>query len=174
MFYSANGTFTKKRSNKRIIEGMSDVESDNSHHHTHYHDELINKDSQLSVEINELNGEVSELEENVNQLSNNDATIVQQNNEMLTKIQELETTNQQLTEQVTSLQEQINAIQDNYIGHNDPITIRYPGLEFRRLENSNNNAKFLDGTRGNKQVLIIESCKQTSTGDNHQCVDVDV
>lgn len=154
MFYSANGKFTKIKSNKKIIEGMTDVDPDSSHYHTHHHDELTNKDNELSTKITELEAS---------------------NQALSTQLTTLQSDFVTMQSDLSTVQGDLTTVQSNYIGHNDTITIRYPGADFKRLEKDGNNARFLDGSRGNQQVLIIESCKsELSTGDNNQCVDVDI
>lgn len=57
MFYSANGTFTQKRSNKRVIEGMADVALHthevpmHSHNDTQNLDEIKKEQARLQAEI---------------------------------------------------------------------------------------------------------------------------
>jgi len=167
MFYSANGTFTQnssnKRLNKRVIEGMTEVTPETTTEVTPETTTEVSTDLPLHTHHhfhNDLQDKVSGLEGEVNQLISNDTTFVTQNNDMVNRITELET--------------KLAAIENNYIAHNDPITIRYPGDDRLRLEKYRTNAKFLEGSRQSNQVLIIESCKQNSNGDNHSCLDVTV
>ena len=74
MFYSANGTFKQKRSNKRVIEGMSDVALHtheiplHSHNESQDLDEITEKYEQLNTKFTELETRLNNHSRDINSL----------------------------------------------------------------------------------------------------------